>query len=440
MVGLLRSFTVNTFDPGDPQGQAMLKMVNQAGRAKEILVYDLLEELSEVRAGLREELRIGIAQVAEELENRGRMFECGWTWGVVDGSPEIEFAKNIGVQPMGVANSRPYLYFTVVALDGILDLFSDRTRILGLLDEQQQRIAQALQLRWSLTRQFWATVATFGSDGRWPLEDLPWTTSDEEESDYYSVLLTSIVLQGNQGDKGVDVDVERVGRLLGNLASRARITARMTKDDPAIGLHIPGMRLRLIGSEKVADGPRLRWAISSYSMLLLKRVLRVAELLDDTTAKIAYSELADQIWDHVERRKISSKEVRGLWDEPAQVFVGSSIRTYGEPSWYHTERVIEALVSSANLTLSRMVPPPSLVQHAEQMIAEAELLFDREQLRGTSDTGAQMRENFQVISTTLRRARDLTHERPGTAIVLAGEVLRRLDALEAARRDTARMS
>jgi hypothetical protein len=440
MVGLLRSFTVNTFDPGDPPGQAMIKMVNQAGRAKEILVRDLLDELSEVRAGLREELRIGIAQIAEELDNPGRMFECGWTWGVVDGSPEIDFAKNIGVQPVGVADSRPYLYFTVVALDGILDLFSDRTRILGLLNEQQQRIAQALQLRWSLTRQFWATVATFGSDGRWPLEDLPWTTSDDEESDYYSVLLTSIVLQGNQGDKSVDVDVERVGRLLGSLASRARITARMTKDDPAIRLHIPGMRLRLIGSEKVADGPRLRWSISSYSMLLLKRVLRVAELVDDTTAKIAYGELADQIWDHVERRKISSAQVRGLWDEPAQVFVGSHIRTYGEPSWYHTERVIEALVSSANLTLSKMVPPASLVQHAEQMIAEAELLFDREQLRGTSDTGAQMRENFQVISTTLRRARDLAHDRPGTAIVLAGEVLRRLDALEAARRDTARMS
>ncbi len=61
-----------------------------------------------------------------------------------------------------MAEARPYLYFTVVALDGIQDLFSERTRILGLLDEEQQRLARALQLRLDLTRQFWAKIATFG--------------------------------------------------------------------------------------------------------------------------------------------------------------------------------------------------------------------------------------------------------------------------------------
>ena len=44
---------------------------------------------------------------------------------------------------------------------------------------------------------------------------------------------------------------------------------------------MPGMRLRLIGSEKVAEGPRLQWTVSSYTLLVLKRLLRVAELLDD---------------------------------------------------------------------------------------------------------------------------------------------------------------
>ena len=38
------------------------------------------------------------------------------------------------------------------------------------------------------------------------------------------------------------------------------------EDDPAIGLHIPGMRLRLIGSEKVAAGPRL--AVDSLQLHL----------------------------------------------------------------------------------------------------------------------------------------------------------------------------
>ena len=148
-------------------------------------------------------MTIGLGQVADELENRGRLFECGWSWGVVDGAPEIPYASGIGEQPVGVAEARPYLYFTVVALEGIQDLFSERTRILGLLDEEQQRLARALQLRWDLTRQFWATIATFGG-GRWPLEDLPWMTTDGRESDYYSVLLASIVIQGEgaRADRG----------------------------------------------------------------------------------------------------------------------------------------------------------------------------------------------------------------------------------------------
>jgi hypothetical protein len=100
--------------------------------------------------------------VAGGLENRGRLFECGWSWGVVDGAPEVPHASDIGAQPTGVAEARPYLYFTGVALDGIQDLFNERTRILGLLDEEQRRLAQSLQLGWDLTLQFWAKIATFG--------------------------------------------------------------------------------------------------------------------------------------------------------------------------------------------------------------------------------------------------------------------------------------
>src|SRR5215472_15221017 len=46
MVGLLRSFAINTFDPTDPPGQAMISMINQGGVATEILVRDLLTELA----------------------------------------------------------------------------------------------------------------------------------------------------------------------------------------------------------------------------------------------------------------------------------------------------------------------------------------------------------------------------------------------------------
>jgi hypothetical protein len=439
MVGLLRSFTVNTFDPTDSSGQAMCKMVNQTGAATEILVRHLLRELAEIRAGLQQELTIGLGQVAEELDNRGRLFECGWSWGIVDGAPEVPYATGIGEQIVGVAEARPYLYFTVIALDGIQDLFSERTRVLGLLDEEQQRLARALQLRWDLTRQFWAKVATFGS-GRWPLEDLPWTTTDGRESDYYSVLLTSIVLEGIGSERIVNVDVERIGRLLEELANRGRITRRPVTEDPAIALHIPGMRLRLIGSEKVAEGSRLQWTVSSFTLLVLKRLLRVAELLDDNSARMRFLDLADLIWTHIERRRIEAPEARGLWDEPTQIYTGTQFAAYGVPSWFHTERVIEALVAAANVTQSRSAATSELTRTAQQLLAEAEHLFDQERLRGTNDTGEQMRESFQVVGAKLRRARELLRERPGTASVLAGDVLRELDTVDAARQDTVRMT
>jgi hypothetical protein len=440
MVGLLRSFTVNTFDTNDPPGQMLCAMINQRGIATEILVHDLLDDLAEIRASLRQEVTIGLGQVADELENRGRLFECGWSWGVVDGASEIDLsATDIGTQATGVAEARPYLYYTVVALDGIQDLFSERTRTLGLLDAEQQRLSSALLLRSLLTRQLWAKIATFGSAGRWPLEDVPWRTTDGRESDYYSVLLTSIVIEGG-GDRIVDVDVERIGNLLEELANRGRVTRRPVEDDPAINLHLPGMQLRLMGSEKVAEGPRLVWTVSSYTLLVLKRVLKVAELLEDSSARTRFLDLADLIWTQIEGRRIEAGSGRGLWDEPTQVFAGTAYAPYGVPSWYHTERVVEALVGAANVTQTPTTASDELVASARQLLAEAEHLFDRERLRGTSDTGEQMRESFQVVGAKLRRAREILRDRPGTASVLAQDVLRELDMVDAARQDTARMS
>jgi hypothetical protein len=441
MVGLLRSFTINTFSPTDPPGEVMCRMINQGNIATENLVHDLLEDLAEVRATLQKELTIGLGEVTDELENPGRLFECGWSWGVVDGAPEVDSTEDVGDQPVGTADARPYLYFTVVALDGIQDLFSERTRIFGLLSQEQQRLASALQLRWDLTRQFWAKIATFGRGGRWPLEDVPWRATDGVESDYYSLLLTSIIIEGARSERDLNVDVERVGRLLEELASRGRITRRPMMDDPAIALHLPGMRLPLWGSEKVAGGSPLQWTVSGYAPLVLKRLLRVAELVDDKVTRLRFLDLADQIWEHVEQRRIEAPNGRGLWDEPVQVFTGTSFAPYGGPSWYHTERVIEALVAAANVTQSQMASAnQELAQFAVQLIAEAEHLFDQELLRGTNDTGVRIREKFQVVGAKLRRARELLGDRPGTAGVLASEVLRELDTVDAARQDTARMS
>ncbi len=450
MVGLLRSFTVNAFDPDAPPGRLMCAMVNQTEMATDVVVRDLLAELADIRASIAQEVELGVGPIADKLENRGRLFECGWSWGVVDGAPEVTLGSetgteeqpkiDIGKQPTGVAEARPYLYFTVAALDGIQDLFSEQTRLRGLLDVDQQRLARALQLRWDVTRQFWTKVATFGGGRRWPIEDLPWITTDGEESDYYSALLTSIVIQNASSGRLLSTDIDRMGRLLGELANRGRITSRPTKDDPAVTLHSPGVSLQLIGSEKVAEGPRLQWTVSSFSTLLLKRLLLVAELLGNNADRVRTLDLADQIWKHIERRRITRSAGRGLWDEPAQVFPQVSVTSDEGPSWHQTERVMEALVAAAGVTDSPPVGAGELIAHAERKLAEAEHLFDQERLRGTNDTGEKMRETFQVVGANLRRARALLHSRPGTASVLADDVLRELDKIDAARQDTVRMS
>ena len=98
------------------------------------------------------------------------------------------------------------------------------------------------------------------------------------------------------------------------------------------------------------------------------------------------------------------------------------------------------LVAAANVTESQSTAAPELRQIASQLLAEAEHRFDMERLRGTDDTGDQMRESFQVVAAKLRRAREILSERPGTASVLANDVLRELDMVDAARQDTVRMS
>jgi hypothetical protein len=88
----------------------------------------------------------------------------------------------------------PYLYFTVVALDGIQGLFLDRTLTVGLLNVERQKLAEALCLRWELTQQYWSGIARFGGD-RWPLQDIPWRTTEQElESD-------CVIIRSSRGPK-----------------------------------------------------------------------------------------------------------------------------------------------------------------------------------------------------------------------------------------------
>lgn len=447
MVGLLRSFAVHTFEQESDEGRNMIAMVKQSRVSREAAVTALNRRLDEVWVGLRENLADGMGEAQrrlfEEFDDSTRLFECGWSWGVVDGAAEVGYARDlVPCQLPGVAEARPNMYFTVTALDGIRDLFAERTRILGLLTIQQQRLARALQNRLNVTLRFWVTLATLGV-ADWPIEDLPWRATDGSESDYYSLLLCAIVIQGLPEESGTGPKVAKLAALLEELAMRAKITRRAVADDAAVGLHLPGMSMPLSGSEKLGDSPA-EWVVSSFSVLLLKQLVQVAARVEDSSERAKVLEQADKVWEHLQARRLTTGEGRELWDAPGNVYPGSDAVEHHHPSWYHTERTMEALVQAAHTVTTEAIAGTSIVSVASQVLAEAENLLDRELLRGAyaprrpgmgdEDEGAEkLRMTLREIQASLRRARALLAEWPARAMALAQSALRDLDVLAATR-------
>jgi len=429
LTGLLRSFTINVFAPDHEYGQALLRTINQESLPAQTVVERFNRELREVRAGLRDYITAGTGQNAE-LDNN-RMFECGWSWGIIDGAPKIGFIDE-SLQRDGHALDAPYLYFTVVALDGIADLFSARTRLLGLLDEEQQRLARALEIRWELTQAYWAAIASFG-DGRWPLEDIPWRTVDGLESDYFSLLVTAIAARDLARRRDTDVDLSRLGQILTELANRGRLTRRSFPGDPGTVLHEPGIPI-LLEFQKPVDGPELYYDASDFAPLLLKRAVAVAALINDIKLRGTLLELADQVWDNVAKRKMRDGPARALWDQPAQVYDTLTVK-YEQPTWHHTVRVVESLVLAAELAGTHPLRNERLATYAQDLLAEAEHLFDQEQLAGSTEAGLAVRRQLETVRQRIQRAREIASDRPGTAASILTNVLIEIDQFAAARSD-----
>ncbi|WP_250031699.1 SCO2524 family protein [Paractinoplanes maris] len=437
MIGLLRSFSVNVFPVDSAEGERLCTTVNQNGLPRRAVVAQLHTRLRQTIASFREVL-IGSGQT-NDLELPDRLFECGWSWSVVRGAPSIETTAQVGRQEAGVGQDKPYLYFTVIALNAVEDLFSERTRILGLLDEEQQRLARALQLRSDLTRTYWATIATFGEGGKWPLENVPWRTTDGEQSDYFTLQVTALAVKGLEQVRGSNTELARVGRVLAKLADRARITSRAVENDPNLVMHYPGIRMALAGSDEPTDTdekrPLLAWSVPEFAALLLLRTAHVANLINDPVERHRLLDLGDEVWDHLARRRLSSGDGYGLWDDASRVFPDLP-RLEQKASWYYTERVVEALVALAKV----LDQPPSrneeLARYADDLLREAEQIYDRELLTGSAEGGPGLRNTLQRVEITLRRARDIRTERPGTAAALALDILRELDRLNAARGDS----
>src|SRR6266536_513583 len=427
LVGLLRSFTINVFAPDHEYGRILLRTINQEGLPEQTITERFNRDLREIRAGLKDYITAGTGQNAD-LDNT-RLFECGWSWGVIENAPKIPFIEG-SLQREGHALDAPYLYFTVVALDGIADLFSARTRLLGLLDEEQQRLARALEIRWELTQAYWSVIASFG-DGRWPLEDIPWRTVDGNESDYFSLLVTAIAARDLAQRRDTDVDLSRLGQILTELANRGRLTRRSFPGDPGVEMHEPGVPIQL-EFETPGSQPDLFYDATDFAPLLLKRAVRVAALINDIKLRGTLLELADQVWENVARRKMRDGPARDLWDQPAQVYDMLTVR-YEKPTWHHTVRVVESLVFAAELAATHPLRNERLAIHAQDLLAEAEHLFDQEQLAGSTEAGLPMRRKLETVRLRIQRAREIAADRPGTAAAILTYVLTEIDQFAAVR-------
>ena len=432
LVGLLRSFVVNVLTPDTPAESVLLRTVSQGRVVGRTLTQDLRGRLQPVRDKLPE-LTFGLPPENERMlrDYPERFFECGWAWGVAQDATDIELPAAEGVkQPHGTAEPRPMLHFTATALDGLADLFSTRTSRQGLLTSEQQSLREALNLRWGLALQYWSTIATFGA-GRWPLEDVPWQSTDGQSSPYFSELVLSIVGMAQQGGPSGSV-IGRVVAVVEELAQRGLVNRRASDDDRSVLLHDPGVRMTLHGSE--LEGPMLAWSSNGYAATLAKTALRIASVTTGRRNRARLIDIADASVEHLLNRRLQPD---GLWDHPANVFP-SLPPSPATPSWDMTERAIEVFVAAATLISAPPVADPGQIDQANTKIAEARHILDQERLTTPTAGGSQEQKLLREAEQSLNRAESLSRERPATAAALADKVLRELDELAFARQAASR--
>ncbi|MFI8302839.1 SCO2524 family protein [Streptomyces sp. NPDC085927] len=429
MVSLLRSFTVNVFDAESEQGRRLIQVIGQNKQSDRAVLQQFSRKFRPLRATIIESLSRGI-EVDESIRDESQLFECGWAWGVVKDAPTVvDLDVPVKGQPDGIADRLPYVYFTVVALDGIQDLFSERTLTLGLLDADQQKLAEALRLRWELSQQYWSAIARFGTE-RWPLEDLPWqTTGLRLESEYFSLTVAAILVHDLIRRKATDDDLTRTVAIMERLADRGRVTSRMTRNDPTVGLHHPGVTMPLAGSER--SGAPLEWRMTDFSAQLLKRIIQLAALSRNIEAQDRLIRLGEQAFEHLWDRRIEDGDGAGLWDNAAAVFPDAALGR--RLSWSITERITECLVAARSLYEQQPIRSPELAELARELLSEAAHLFGKEQLEASATADGSRGRAMRSIENRLDRARDLVDERPATAFALALPVLQELDTLAQAR-------
>lgn len=381
------------------------------------------EVLGDVLVGLEnlDETDVGVPAEAA-------FFECGWTWGRLHpGDRTLTVSGSEQVTADSWADKAPSLYFSMNAIDGIVDLFSHEVRKAGILNEEQQDLAGVLQRCWELTQRYWAALAFLDVERGWRLEDLPWRTTGGDESDYWSLLVVGIATQTtDRTGRESQADVERLYKVLDELAKRSRITRRpvdvtiqgVRHPDPALGLHWPGLRMEL----RTRDGAApYSWSASDFAPQLLKRTAKLYAIARSPEERRDLRSLMDDVWQHLHARRVKgSKKVP--WDDVTRAFPTLADEERGASgSWYYTERVMEALVSCVAATRARTEPAPATEDLATDLLAEAD--YQLAKAGSEIDLTISEADALNKLRRRIEEVRDLAEETPGLAIALVGPVL-----------------
>jgi hypothetical protein len=376
-------------------------------------------------------------------------WECGFTWGR---------ARNVIPGHGWPADPAPYLYSTVIALDGIRDVTSQQVISSDILTPEQAALAAELSFCASAAIRHWELLAFARQpiSGVSRLEDIPWRTPDYDEDEYYTLLVARVVV-GDGGRSGTLDDPEildRLVRISEELAQRGRITRHPVVDpgrdriseaadeapnpkrsaDPGLRLHAPGKYLRL-GPADGSDGIPVSLRIYDYAPQLLKLAAKLAQAAPNEREQGRLRELIEAGWRHLAARKARSKvaaSVRGrawaswppeeLWDMRS-LNLDESSRGDNAPwmevnSWYMTERVVEALVALVQLRQARPGSPLQSSRLLDELMAEVEWRI--------AQTGASHRTPLLKDLAELHERR--THVGPSASLRAAQELLERVAA------------
>ncbi|MEU4242686.1 SCO2524 family protein [Actinoplanes sp. NPDC026619] len=383
MIGLLRSFAVTLFDDESPSGTALHRLIEQEHRDLRAVLGEYRSEIAELRARLLEDVTVG--SVAPPGSGDRSYVSCGWAWGPIAGAPQIETSASGIRQAEGLAAPVADPYFTWLVLDVVRELTSTRTRLLGLLDPEQARLAQALQLRMELARFYWSRLATFG-DHRWPLERLPWPS---DHADYTSVVIAGILVHNLAASFGnTDLGFAYLLRILGRLAARQEIVRPPHTDGSPPVAAPDDHRIELSFADPGRTGSHRG---PDFTAVLFDVLLNAAATTNSEQLRREFTDLAGLVWDHLPD--------------------GASTT-----DWRNAHRLVCGLVTATYVTggeTGRSGPPLGFVH---QLLADADAAFD------------QVAEGDRTeLAARLDRARRIIDQHPARAAALLYQVLGVLD-------------